>query len=157
MMIFYRIFTMVILVYCSGKVVSIQGPLTQELDLPGSSIVPFTPIFVLIAFLLTVFLEKISKWFKLIWFLIGLLMVYPVTIYRTFSHSIESPASLSSADFSRFKNEFRVLAIYEPSHITVAKQDFRPEMETRVREMAEAAKTKAEAKAPANLLTNPIK
>ena len=125
----------------------------DRLNLPGSSIARFTPILVLITYLLAVILWKSNKWCRLIWVLVGLFVVYPIILLSLFSHGIKAPCPLSFDDFKLFKTEFGVPAVWKGHTITVAKRDFRPEMETRLREMAEAANIKAKA----NRLREPIK
>jgi|GEM_PF-6343403 len=152
-----HLFVLPSLLIISSDFAAMGGHDAYKLNLPGSSIAQFTPILVLITYLLAVILWKSNKWFRLIWVLVGLFVVYPVMLLSLFSHSIKTNDRLSYDDLKRFKAEFGVPAVRQRPRIIVAKRDFRPEMETWLREMAEAAKTKAEANAPANLLTNPIK
>jgi len=142
--------TVLMLVFLSSEVAAIAGSWTQELKLPGSSIATLTPIIVLSAYLLAVILENTSKWSRLIWVLVGLFMVYPAVIFKTFSHSIVRPNGLTSTDFKRFKSEFGVPSIWVNDQIVVAARDFRPEMVTRLREMSALTVTKTEQAMPSD-------
>jgi hypothetical protein len=144
MSLFAHTITVLMLVFLSSEVAAIAGSWTQQLKLPGCSIATFTPILVLSAYLLSVILEKTSKWSRLTWVLVGLFMVYPAVIFKAFSHSIVRPNGFTSTDFKRFKSEFGVPAIAVNDRITVAARDFRPEMVTRLREMSALSDTKTE-------------
>lgn len=116
----------------------------RHLMLPGSGMATITPVFVLFLYLFGVVLENLRRRPRLsrviIPALIVFFMYYPVIIYRGFSHNIKTPGALSSDDFERFKSEFGVPVVWDhrpaASIISVAARDFRPEMVSRLQEMA---------------------
>lgn len=132
------------LLVISSDLSAIAGSWACQLKLPGGNIAVFTPIIVLIIYILGVVLGKTNKHYRVIWALIPLFVVYPAVIFNGFSRRIEAPKRFKSQDFKQFKSEYGVPMIMVNDRIYVAKKDFQVDMVSRLREMSAAAPTKTE-------------
>lgn len=144
MSIFSHALIVIVLIILSSDISAIAGAWARELKLPGGNIAVFTPIIVLVIYILGIALGGINKRCRMIWALIPLFMVYPAMIFNGFSCRIETPKNVKSENFKQLKSEYGVPMIMVNNTIYVAKKDFQIDMVVRLRDISAAAPTKTE-------------
>ena len=145
-------FTLFVLLMLSGELATIAGE-SKKLGLPGSSLATFTPLFVLIFYLIGGVMPRtsgITKWSgRVAQILVVLVMFYPGFIYNHFSLRIEVKGTISSFETEKFRKEFQVPFVMEGRGgsfcVVVPRNLYEPRMESFLKDLAATPTTHVKA------------